>query len=150
AVIGFGFLQLTLMVTKFGGQAKSSPLYGLYEVDTFVHNGDTLPPLLTDSVRWRYLGVEGREYAWVKGINDSTQRYHFAVDTAKQMVEVHLNNDTISVDSMHYSWSDSSVLHLSGILRSDTLDVRMKRKQWEDFRLTGRGFHWVNESPYNR
>ena len=150
AVIGFGLFQLTMMVSKFSGQTKSSPLYGLYEVQTFIHNGDTLPPLLTDSVRWRYVGVEGKEYAWIRGINDSTQRYHFAVDTATQMVEIHLRSDTISVDSMAYHWLDSNLLELSGTLQSDTLSVQMRRKDWDDFRLTGRGFHWVNEYPYNR
>jgi len=28
------------------------PLHGIYRVETFVLNKDTLPPLLTDTIRW--------------------------------------------------------------------------------------------------
>src|SRR4030095_1955546 len=28
------------------------PLFGIYQVDRFVRNGDTIPPLKTDSTRW--------------------------------------------------------------------------------------------------
>ncbi|HMB91205.1 MAG TPA: hypothetical protein VKP65_10185, partial [Rhodothermales bacterium] len=44
---------------KQWGHLRSQPaLYGLYEVETFVQNGDTLAAVLTDTTRWRRLIVE--------------------------------------------------------------------------------------------
>jgi hypothetical protein len=34
------------------------PLYGAYDVETFVRGGDTIPPLLTDTTRWMRFAVD--------------------------------------------------------------------------------------------
>jgi len=46
----------------YGDNAPKSAMYGIYEVDKFIKNKDTIAPMLTDTIRWRYLILD-REYA---------------------------------------------------------------------------------------
>ena len=43
------------MQKKWGPEAIKPALHGLYEVETFTRNGENLPPLTSDSSRWRRL-----------------------------------------------------------------------------------------------
>jgi hypothetical protein len=37
---------------------ENVPLYGIWEVEEFIRNGETIPPLFTDEERWQYLILE--------------------------------------------------------------------------------------------
>ena len=65
-------------------------------------------------------------------------------------MEVYKGNDTLNIDTLYYSFPDSAVFKLDGIHLGDTLEVKMHTREKDDFRLINRGFHWVNEYPYNR
>ena len=43
--------------TQYGDAAPKPPLYGIYDVETFVRNKDTLPPLTTDTSRWKQIVI---------------------------------------------------------------------------------------------
>ena len=38
----------------------------------------------------------------------------------------------------------------SGTVEDATLEVKVRRLHADDFLLMNRGFHWVNETPFNR
>jgi hypothetical protein len=66
---------------------------GADDVETFVRNGDTIPPLLTDALRWRQLTVD---FKWDETEdcassltvvnNSSLTRFLLRVDTATRTV----------------------------------------------------------------
>jgi hypothetical protein len=39
---------------------------------------------------------------------------------------------------------------LTGTVDNDPLEIRMRRKDPSEFLLVNRGFHWINELPFNR
>ena len=41
-------------------------------------------------------------------------------------------------------------LTIEGILNQDSLKIKLKKKSENQFILVSRGFHWVNEYPFNR
>jgi len=45
---------------KWGKNAPKSAIYGIYEVQKFIKNQDTIPPLTTDSIRWKRLIIDKR------------------------------------------------------------------------------------------
>jgi hypothetical protein len=49
-----------------------------------------------------------------------------------------------------YTRPDSEHLVLQGTLISDPLVVKLKRIDPAKFLLVNRGFHWINERPFNR
>ncbi len=41
-------------------------------------------------------------------------------------------------------------LVLDGVFRKHSIHARLHRSDKQDFPLTSRGFHWINERPFNR
>ena len=46
--------------------------------------------------------------------------------------------------------TDEQHLALSGTASSKKIEVKLHKLNREDFLLINRGYHWVNELPYNR
>ena len=125
-------------------------LYGIWETETYVVNSDTLPPLITDENRWHYLIIERKGRAVVKSMNAQLTRYNFKPDTLKQMLSMYkLEGDSIHLN-LDYKYSNNRSLRLRGILENDTINIQLIKKELTDFPLKSRGFHWINERPYNR
>ena len=133
----------------YGDNAVKPPLYGLYNVDSFVRNNQVILPLTTDSTRWKQLIIQNKDYSKVKMMNDSLYNYHFIIDTIKHTATVYSNQDTLHKSILTYQNSQSNLL-FRGKINQDTVFIGMKRFNESRFRLISRGFHWINEFPYNK
>lgn len=138
------------LMKQWGPNANKAILYGLYEVETFEKNGKVLPPLTTDSIRWKHLIMERKGFAEVRTMTNKRLRYEIKPDTNQNIIIYNLSRDTVNVDTFHFSRPDSLHFHLEGIRFNDTLKIVMKRKKKEDFLLRSREFRWINEYPFNR
>jgi uncharacterized membrane protein YphA (DoxX/SURF4 family) len=56
--------------------------YGIFNTVSWVQNHETLPPLATDTVRWKRLIIEFPGYAMVYMMNDSTKGYSFNLESS--------------------------------------------------------------------
>ena len=75
--------------TKKWGDSREKPfLYGIWEVSSFLKNGDTLAPLITDNERWQYLIIDYKNRATVKTMTAERQAYHFIIDSTKKRISV--------------------------------------------------------------
>jgi hypothetical protein len=124
--------------------------YGIWEVEHFIKNGDTIAPLLTENERWRYVIMQSRDRATMKTMNDSITAYHFKVDSTRTKVSIYKRNETEQIENFKIQKTDSLHFQIIGRLDLDSLEVRLKAKNLKDFTLINRGFHWVNEMPYNK
>lgn len=152
SLIGFALvypsIQNAAAMKKYGDGAPRPKLNGLYDVDLFVLGKDTLPPLTTDPIRWRQLSIAWNGYARVRLMNDSIWRLDMEVDTTLHNMSLkHFNAEAFY---FKYSAPDLEHFELKGRTNSDSLYIRFKRRNIKDFRLLKRGFHWVNEYPFNR
>jgi len=127
-----------------------SKFYGIWEVDQFKKNNETLPPLLGDSYRWRYLILDKKQTAVAKKMNDSLVRYQFEDQSERNLVVLRITKpDTISY-KLNVRFITSEKMELNGTLASDTISMILHRKPMSEFELLNRKFHWVNEYPYNK
>lgn len=124
-------------------------LYGLYEVTTFVRNKDTIQPLLTDKERWRYIFFEFPKTVQISRMDKSRYGLNSEIDTNERKIKLVEFNDSTLVYTMDFEKTDTT-LKISGVFRKDTIFCETKRLDKKDFRLTSRGFNWINEYPYNR
>lgn len=129
-------------------------LYGIHDVEQFVINGDTLPPLTTDTVRWSkaFMDVSffGRpEYFVIKGMDNRSRYMRAEIDSVDQVLTLRPQRDTVNVYQFDYQWIEGN-LSLNGIFEGDTLQIATKYFNPDDFILKSRGFSWINEVPYNR
>ena len=124
--------------------------YGIWEVETFIKNGDTIPPLTTIDDRWRYMIMETKGRTVIKKMNDSIDFYHFKVDSIKNSISIYKEDNTEAANNFYIEQKDSLHLKIKGLLDQDSLKIHLKAKDLKDFTLINRGFHWVNETPYNK
>ncbi|WP_303686369.1 DoxX family protein [Nonlabens dokdonensis] len=124
--------------------------YGIWEVETFIKNGDTIPPLTTIDDRWRYMIMETKGSTVVKKMNDSIDFYYFKVDSIKNSISIYKEDNTEAANNFYIEQKDSLHLKIKGLLDQDSLKIHLKAIDLKDFTLINRGFHWVNETPYNK
>jgi len=126
---------------------------GVYDVDLYVlNNKDTIPALVTDTVRWQDLIFDKGGSGSVKS-TDATfrQRYRrgyfsYKPDTVKQILDFRLfPQDSVPFMSMAYEFPDDQTIHMRGKFKSDSLFVRLRRTN-RHFQLTERQFHWLSEA----
>ncbi|MBB5395869.1 hypothetical protein [Mucilaginibacter sp. AK015] len=135
---------------QYGDAAKKPPLYGIYNVQSFVRNKDTIPPLKTDTTRWDKLTISYAGRARVIMSDDTSRMHDFKIDTLKHTIDMYSYADTTGKAHYTYSQPSKDVLLLKGTMRKDSISIRLKKYDLQNFRLLNRGFHWINEYPYNR
>jgi hypothetical protein len=135
---------------QYGAKAPKPSLYGIYDVQTFVKNNDTLPPLKTDTLRWARMLVNWSGYATIKLINDSSRNFVFRPDTTKKTITMFSNTDTTRKSLFAYSKPEKDILVMNGAWNGDSVYIRMKMFDINKFNLVNRKFSWINEYPFNR
>lgn len=138
---------------KYGRNAPPHPLHGAYEVEELVKNGQPVPPLVTDTQRWRQVFVGGygeRAYLSIRLMDNKARGFHMVDDPAKKTLT--LTNFKVDRQKfvLDYTRPDPAQLTLEGRLGDGSIRVRLRKIDESKFLLTSRGFHWINEIPFNR
>jgi hypothetical protein len=151
----------TYNMVEYDQSVKNRPDFkpipsGLYDVKTYVLNGDTIPGLVTDTVRWKDMVFE-RGGGGSVGTTDTLfwQRYRrgyfsFKPDTVRRNLRVIRRSwpgDTTYLFTMHYDVSDRSRIKLWTKVRNDSLYIELERSK-RHFQLAEKQFHFLSE--YNR
>ena len=129
---------------------KKTPLFGLYNVEKFIRNNDTLQPLVTDASRWKKLNIIFPKHADIEMMNDSMKAYSFFTDTSNKKIELYNSNDKAHTSILSYFLPDSLHLILSGKLNDDSVYILLRKQDLSKLELMKRDFHWINEYPYNK
>ncbi|HAS39765.1 MAG TPA: hypothetical protein DCS93_04770 [Microscillaceae bacterium] len=133
---------------KYGISRPKPVLYGVYNVTKFVKNGQAIPPLVTDTIRWRRLLIDYPKWVSVMHMDDRYQRYLVKTDTIKKQMIFSLRKDTVNKYTMQYKRMGKD-LKLTGVLKQDTLDITFQYYPLTNFNVLKRDFHWVSETPRN-
>ncbi|WP_104735448.1 DoxX family protein [Hanstruepera ponticola] len=135
---------------KWGDKREKPFLYGIWETTYFIKNKDTMPPLLTDTERWRYLIIDYKDRATIKTMTDEMQAYNFIIDSTQKKISVFKRESDSLKNNFIYKNQNKYFLELEGIINNDTLHIIFNRINHEAFQLNSRGFNWINERPFNR
>ena len=153
-VIGYAFIYASIMLielsNEYGENAPKPALYGMYEVDVFIRNNDTIQPSTSDSLRWKQLFIEYEGYAQIRRASSKSSWLSTRPDTVSHKIEFKDLNDTTQSYTFAYEVKSPNKLNLKGRVNLDSVSVFMTRKTADDFILMNRGFHWINEQPFNR
>jgi uncharacterized membrane protein YphA (DoxX/SURF4 family) len=149
--IGFFPLQNALQSYQFYKSAvlnpgNRPPLYGLYQVESFKQNGKEVPPLITDASRWKSVVAQNAAIIQVRMMDDTLRGFAAQYDSSSSTVTL----SGISKIILIYSRPDKDHVVLTGTLENDPLEIQMRRRDPSEFLLVNRGFHWINEVPFNR
>ena len=150
---GTTLYRLYKEMEEYGSQAASrSPLYGMWNVEEFVVDGQVRPPLVTDEKRWRriFFNTPGR-FA-IQLMSDSRERYNLVeLDEKKRTLVISKRrNDPNGKATLVYRRLQPDVLLIEGPFDGHEVRARLRRTEPPEFLLVTRGFHWINERPFNR
>lgn len=136
---------------QYGLLAPKPPLHGVWEVEEMIVDGKVRPPLLTDEERWRRVVVEEAGYFGIQRMQDSRAGfYQLEQDSAKKTFTLQDQRDPKKKYVLSYQRPKPEILVMEGPFKDQQIRVRVRRFDDSEFLLISRGFHWINEWPFNR
>ena len=145
----YGAYDVYEMLELYGDDALKPTLYGAYNVASFVTYdtaGNPFPQ--SDTLHWKKFIVQRQGFASVRTLTDSVLSYVFEPDTISGSVKMSIGENG-DISHLQYNLTKGQLL-LHGRLGRDSISVMMQKIDHLNFRLMNRGFHWVNEHPYNK
>jgi len=97
----------------------------LYRVDWFISK-DTMPPLLTDTLRWKKFALVDKHSAVIYSMRDSAAFYDFDRDSVKHIFKIHDNPDSSKWDEFHYSYLVGNQMKFTGKWKGTDVQIIMK------------------------
>lgn len=132
--------------TKWGDAASRGPLYGAYDVEAFVKDGEEVVPLTTAKGCWRRVAVNESEWI-VFHTDDSLTGWGFEYNESTNKLTFSEGDRSFVLDVTR---PDPDHVVLEGPLGKSRVTVRLRRIDFSRMELQRRGFHWVTERPYHR
>jgi len=124
---------------------------GVYDVTQYVVNKDTLPPLLTDSIRWKDVIIENNSFGSINTADTLLRRrygrgyFSFTVDTLQPIIHFKKTMQGNDLFSFRYQLPDSNTIQFWGKKQNDSLYIELKRSA-RHFQLAEKQFHWLSEA----
>jgi hypothetical protein len=138
---------------EYGGLIPKPPLHGIWMAEEMVVDGVARPPLLTDGTRWRYWIFDYPEMMNIRLMDASSETprhgFRLKLDEAKERMTFMKWNDPKWRAVFSYRKPAPGILELDGTMDGQKIRARLRRMDESRFSLVSRGFHWVNEYPYN-
>jgi len=127
-----------------------SPLRGVWNVEALQVDGQAGPPPGVEALQWRRLIFDYPGTFAVQLTSDSRQRYRVKLDAAHKTMALTKRDDPAWKSSLVYQRPAPDRLTLEGTLEGHKVRASLHRIDESKFLLITRGFHWVNEDPFNR
>src|SRR5262249_49169401 len=107
--------------------------------------------LMTDSVRWRRVFFEYGDF-WGIQLMDGGPRKNFALklDPQKRTLTLGKRDDPKWSSVLTFDQPQADQMTLSGQFDGHQIIAKIKRVDPGSYLLNSRGFHWINEYPFNR
>lgn len=123
-----------------GRQAPPPPLYGIFEVDSVARNGTRIPPLLSNTTRWRRVVFERSDRASITWMSDSMRMYRSMTDTNARTLQLSTRVDTLRLT---YARPDEGHLELRGFVASDSLVIWLRYIPSSTYHLFNTRHRWA-------
>ena len=149
-LIGSSFYQGYEQSKLYGDFAPKPPLHGIWSVEEFSVDGQERPPLLTDTTRWQRAIFQYAGMMTVQPMTGPNQRFSLDLDMESKRLSLGKQDDPDWKAAFTFEEPDSGLLKLEGELNGQKIYARLTRMDENKFLLKSRGFHWIQEYPFNR
>jgi hypothetical protein len=134
----------------FGGGRPYSPLYGIWEVRQMSIDERARPPLLTDSGRWRRAIFDSPNRMAFQRADDSFAYYGASIRLTDRTLALTKRADKNWTANFTFRRAARDQLILDGRMDDHAVHMELQLADRNKFLLVGRGFHWIQEFPFNR
>jgi uncharacterized membrane protein YphA (DoxX/SURF4 family) len=134
----------------FGGGRPKPPLYGIWDVQQLSIDNQMRSPLLNDYDRWRRVIFDFSDRIAFQRMDDSFARYTAAIDINDKTLALTKGDDKSWKADFQFQRLAPDQLALDGHMDGHTIHMQLQLFDRNKFLLISRGFHWIQENPYNR
>jgi hypothetical protein len=106
---------------------------------------DGQTPAAAKSIRWRRVLFDGMTRVSFQQVDDTIVNYAGSIDPVRHRVEL-----GPTVGALAYDRPSSDRLTLEGTMQGRQVTLRLTLFDRSRFLLVNRGFHWIQEYPFNR
>lgn len=121
--------------------AQRPPLYGAYDIFSFIRNSDTIPLLVSDTTIFKRLFIHRRGYLITQDMQDNMQDYFLETDTMSHLITIADYHGKRS--TMHYTVSANGQLQLEGDFIDDSIRIYLNKINISEMPLLQKDFHWT-------
>ena len=134
-VVGATCGPLTASIFVRQSMVRTPSMFGVYDIDRFVRNGEVTAPLATDQARWRQLTFGRGGTVSIRFMNDSVRLFKAKVDSTARRISLRFNDRAdFAQDYTYETLTDGLALH--GRYGADSVDVTLRKLDLErSFRL---------------
>jgi hypothetical protein len=128
--------------------ADVPPIFGSYEVEEFVRAGKAVPPVATDASRWSQMSSFGAHLLRVKSM--AGPKLLFNATYSRNTLILSKFGTVGQAGAFTWSRPDPQHIFLQGTFDKLPLAVKLREIPARRYPLMTRGFHWIQEFPFNR
>ncbi len=134
----------------YGGGSPKPPLYGIWNVDKVAVDGKPRALLVTDSAGWRRIIFYSAQSVRVQRMDDSFARYGTSIDLTKHTIAFTKADDKQWRASFVFAQVGADRMTIDGAMDNHRLHMELSLVDPSKFLLVSRGFHWIQDYPFNR
>jgi hypothetical protein len=121
-----------------------SPLYGIWNIEELRVDGESRPAVVNDyDRRWRRVIFDTPAVVVFQRTDDSFAHYEAVVDTSRRAIALTKRNGGPWRASFTFERPSSDRLVLDGTMDGYTLQLRLRRVDFDTFRLLNSRFRWI-------
>ena len=136
--------------STYGGGAQKPPLYGIWTVGDLAVNGTSATSTTADESRWHRAIFQRAGFLVIQPVKGANQGYKLELDMDnRKIVLTKVENPEWKAD-LAFEQSTPEDMTLEGQIEGSQTRMKLTRTDESDFLLNNRGFHWVNEVPFNK
>jgi hypothetical protein len=148
--VGMSFFGAAKSRKEYGDLSPRSPLRGVWNVEELTIDGVVQPPLLTNPDRWRRMVFDYSRGISIQLVSDQRNRYGIELDEKKKSFVLKKRDNPGLKAQFQYQRPDPGTLILDGSMEGKKIHAAMRLDAEKEYLLMSRGFHWINEYPFNR
>lgn len=133
-----------------GPYAQRPPLYGIWMVEEFSADGQARPPLTTDAARWQRVIFQRAGSLTIQPMTGPNQTFTLELNQEARTLSLGKPDDANWKATLAFDKPDEGRMTLEGEADGHKIQARLSRFDESTFLLRSRGFHWVQERPFNR
>jgi hypothetical protein len=131
-------------------ERSGSPFYGIWNVEKIEAQAKERASLAIEPESWRRIIFDSRHNVTMQLNSDKFQHYDLKMNSKTNALDLSRRDRPNWNATLRYERSEPEVLVLEGTWDNRLIRVQLRRLDITKFLLVNRGFHWINEYPFNR
>jgi uncharacterized membrane protein YphA (DoxX/SURF4 family) len=149
-LVGVNLSQSLTGWTRYGGGTPKPALYGIWIVDEMSVDGRLRSPLVNDYGRWRRVVFQTSAAVSFQRMDDSFATYSAILDPNARTITLTQAGDKYEAARFVFEQPAQDRLTLDGSMDGHKVRMQLRLFDRNRFLLVSRGFHWIQEYPFNR